>query len=212
MGKSTIEHDPEIAAISDVYTVLKGLTPEAQCRVLTYVAAKLKVGIPTKNMPGMGEERQDDAPDAARDEGAGAEAPHETEDLEGISPVARRWITRSGLQPKHLSQVFSLGIDEIDLIAKTVPGKSKRERMRSVFLLKGIAAYLGAGAARFTHEEVKEACLHYDAYDPANFAAILKGLAGEVSGGKGTGYTLTPRGIASATEIVKTITHAGGDA
>jgi hypothetical protein len=81
--------------------------------------------------------------------------------------------------------------------------------MRSVFLLKGVAAYLGTGAARFTHEQMKEACLHYDAFDAGNFATNFKGLASEVSGSKDSGYALTARGLASATEMVKTMTEGG---
>jgi hypothetical protein len=116
-------------------------------------------------------------------------------------------MARNGLQADQLSRIFSLGVDEIDLIAETVPGKSKAERVYSVALLKGAAAYLGTGAARFTHEQIKEACLHYDAYDSPNFAATLKRLASEVAGSKETGYTLTARGLASATEALKKMTQ-----
>lgn len=62
-----------------------------------------------------------------------------------------------------------------------------------------------SGAARFTHEQMKEACLHYDAFDAGNFAVYFKSLSGEVAGTKGTGYTLTPRGLANATEVVKSL-------
>ena len=75
--------------------------------------------------------------------------------------------------------------------------------MHSVLLLKGIASYLGSGATRFTYEQLKEACLHYKAFDAANFAASLKSFSAEVSGEKSTAYVLTPRGLSSATEIVK---------
>jgi hypothetical protein len=115
--------------------------------------------------------------------------------LGGISSVARKWMARNGLQASELTKVFSLGVDEIDLVAKTVPGKSKRERMRNVFLLRGVAAYLGTGAARFSHEQVKEACLHYDAFDATNFAAHFKSLSNEVSGSRDTGYTLCSRPV-----------------
>jgi hypothetical protein len=50
---------------------------------------------------------------------------------------------------------------------------------------------------------MKEAALHYDAFDAANFAAIFKGLSGEVAGDKGAGYTLTTRGLTNGTELVK---------
>jgi hypothetical protein len=95
------------------------------------------------------------------------------------------------------------------LIAETVSGKSKKDKMHNVFLLKGVAAYLGSGAARFTHEQIKEACLHYDAFDAANFATHLKSISADVSGSKAVGYTLTARGIASATELVKTMAQSG---
>src|SRR5262249_23362750 len=125
--------------------------------------------------------------------------------LDGVSPVAKKWITRNGLNPHKLSAVFSLGVDDIDVVAKTVPGKSKRERLRSVFLLKGVAAYLSTGAARFTHEEVKETALHYDAFDAGNFAVHFKSLSSEVAGNKDGGYTLTARGLAAATDSVKAL-------
>ena len=104
--------------------------------------------------------------------------------------------------------LFSLGVDEIDLVAKKVPGDNKKDRMHSVLLLKGIAAYLSSGVARFTHQQLKEACLHYDAYDGNNFASYLKDFAGEVSGTKSGGYTLTPRGLTAATEMIKDLVSA----
>jgi hypothetical protein len=124
-------------------------------------------------------------------------------DAEGISPSGRKWITRNGLQVSQLAQIFSLGGDEIDLIAKKVPGNNKAKRMRSVLLLKGIAAYLGSGAARFTYQEVKEASLHYDAFDSNNPNYAFKAAVSEVSGTKETGFTLTARGMAGAAELVK---------
>ncbi len=109
-----------------------------------------------------------------------------------------------------LSSLFSLGVDEIDLVAKKVPGSNKKDKMLSVFRLKGVAAYLGAGVARFTHEEVKEACVHYDAFDTNNFAAYLKSIASEVSGTKESGYTLTARGLTEATEMIKGLVASKG--
>ena len=206
--KQSAKVDPEIVAISEVHAALRDLDPDAQSRVLLYVAGKLKIAATTIEKQQELREKQGEEPaDARTNENAAESREHEEEDLEGISPVAKKWMARNGLQPKQLSTVFSLGVDEIDLIAKKVPGKNKKQRMRSVFLLKGVAAYLGTGAARFTQEQIKEACLHYDAFDAANFAFHLKSLSSEVSGNKETGYTLTPRGLANATELVKTITQ-----
>lgn len=197
--------EPELVAMNTVLAALKELEPEVQTRVLSWVAAKLKINsLPTERDEGQGDgggrAHSESNTEYVGDEAGGL--------LDGISSVARRWITRNGIEPERLTTLFSLGGDEVDLIAKTVPGKNKKERMHSVFLLKGVAAYLGTGAARFTHEEMKEACLHYDAFDAANFAVYFRSLAGEVTGSKNGGYALTPRGIANATEMVKSMTVA----
>jgi hypothetical protein len=110
---------------------------------------------------------------------------------------------QSGIEPSKLQQLFSLGIDEIDLVAKNVPGSSKRERLRNVILLKGVAAYLSMGAPRISSEQLKEASLHYNAYDVANHARYIKEFAADVGGTKEAGYTLTARGLTAATELVK---------
>jgi hypothetical protein len=126
-----------------------------------------------------------------------------SEDVEGINAVALKWMRRSGLNPKSLQTLFSLGIDEIDLVAKSVPGTSKRERTRNVLLLKAIAAYLGTGAARVTYEQLKEASLHYSAYDAANFATHIKSFVSDVGGTKESGFTLTARGLTAATDLIR---------
>ena len=205
------DRDPEIAAIGAVHKALEGLGPEALARVLKYVADKLKVNIPLpQEQHSLHQGRHEDAQEAIPTQVA-VEASGDSEDeLEGISPIAKKWMSRNGLQAKALATIFSLGVDEIDLVAKKVPGEGKKDRMRNVLLLKGIAAYIGTGAARFTHEQLKEACLHYQAYDAANFATYMKRFSGDASGDKRTGYTLTPRGLNSATGLVKQILQIDG--
>jgi hypothetical protein len=203
----TTDIDPEIAAISVVNEALKGLEPTSQQRVLDYVAGKLGLRQDDGSlatMHGSGVDRSQDAPAPSRAANTGATEPG-PDDLEGISPVAIKWMRRNGLTADSLATIFSLGVAEIDLVAKTVPGKNKKERMHSVFLLKGVASYLGSGVARMSHDQIKEACLHYDAFDTTNFASYLKSFAAEVSGSKETGYTLTARGITVATETVKSM-------
>jgi hypothetical protein len=207
MTKRTGDHaDPEITAISEVHAALQDLESDAQSRVLKYVADKLGLSGPIRSTSGStGTDEPDENLNAKRSEEHTENRVEEIGVLEGISPAGKKWIARSGLQPNQLSAIFSLGGDEIDLIAKSVPGNNKTKRMRSVILLKGLASYLGTGAARLTDQEVRETCLHYDALDAGNFAHIIKGLASEVTGSKETGYTLSARGQASATEMVKDI-------
>lgn len=198
--QSNTNEDPEIVAISQVYAALKDLDQDARSRVLNYVSGKFNITSPTKNNSSFKEETFSKVEPTY-------ELPSNVADdeLEGISPVGRKWITRSGISQDKLMTIFSLGIDEIDLVSKTVPGGTKSQRMRNVFLLKGISSYLGTGAARFTHEQIKETCLHYNAWDGPNFANIFKTMSADVSGGKETGYTLTPKGISEATALIKSM-------
>lgn len=206
---STLEElDPEVIAISTVFRALDGLTPDAQSRVLEYVQRKLRkepaaAATTPREMSHNGSVAQAEH----RDQSPSFENGDPDEE-DGINSVARKWMRRNGLTSHGLGSIFSLGVDEIELVAKSVPGKTKKDRMRSVILLRGIAAYLSSGAPRFTHAELKETSLHYDAYDVANSAAYLKSFASEVSGSAKSGYTLTARGLASATDLVKSLAGA----
>lgn len=200
---------PEVSAIGVVHGALKDLQSSAQLRVLKYVAEMLGISL---NSAGNEASQFDSgasatAPTSTPSERAQASQPDANssgeDDTDGINPIALKWIKRSGFTPKGLQKLFSLGIDEIDLVAQDVPGSGKKERMKSVILLRGVAAYLSSGAARFSYEQLKETCLHYSAYDSTNFAAYLKSFSAEVGGTKDGGYTLTARGLTSATELVR---------
>jgi len=203
MANKKVEDTPEIDAYRTVYLALKSLDPPAQLRVLRYSAEML--GLKSESPGASGRASSDQEENQSSDSTASASTPdaQTSDDIEGINAVALKWMRRSNLNPKSLQTLFSLGIDEIDLVAKSVPGTSKRERMRNVLLLKAIAAYLGTGAARVTYEQLKEASLHYNAYDANNFAAHIKSFAPDVGGTKESGFTLTARGLTAATDLIK---------
>ena len=206
--------DPELAALSSVCSALNDLDDDSRCRVVDYAIQKFNINVsgrtPTTQFhtpappvnqvaPTIPDETHTGDPDGFDEQ---------SEETDGVSPIAIKWMKRNGLTIQQLGDLYSLGIDEIDLVAKTIPGSSKNQRTRSVVLLKGIAAYLSSGVARVTAEQIKEACLHYDAYDPPNHSKYLKKMASEVSGTKGSGYTLSPRGITSATELLNEMIKA----
>jgi hypothetical protein len=196
----------EFSVLSSVYDLLVQLPTEEQIRVLNYVAEKLKLKSPQAQNSSDRRTTESEGKDDSLVVVDAADSFADEDGLEGISPVARKWMARNGLKAQSLSSIFSLGGDEIDLVARTIPGTSKRERTHSVLLLKGIAAYLGSGVARFTYEQLKEACVHYKAYDLTNFSKYLKDFSAEVSGDKSSSYLLTARGLASATELLKKMT------
>jgi hypothetical protein len=204
--------DAEFDAMRAVYIAMKDLPADAQQRVLDYVTRRLQL---------VPEERPDRAGSTFSPRALVEEYQHETREetadehsrdddnqLEGVSPVAQKWARRNGLSPNQLSQLFSLGVDEIELVTKKVPGGSKRERMHNVLLLVGAASYLGAGAARISYDKLKETLGHYNAYDGTNFATYMKAFGPEVTGSKEAGYTLTARGLAVAAELIKSAAKA----
>lgn len=199
--------DPEIAAMSAVILALQNLEQAAQQRVINYVLTRLKLaGQNDDELHAESQREQEEEHIHDREPSRPATPTEDGPDaLEGINSVAKKWMSRNGLTSDALSKLFSLGIDEIDLVAKKVPGASKKERMRSVILLKAVASYLSSGAARVNHEHVKETCLHYDAFDTDNFAQYLKKMNAEVGGTKEAGYTLTPRGLTNATTLIKSM-------
>jgi len=204
--ETKLKPDQEISAISTVYKALNEIDEQAQKRVLDYVAKMLNIvtEVVKKSDKADIEEPAEVSPPDKLTLPADEEIHHVTDDgLDGISPVAQKWMRRNGLQASQLSSIFSLGVDEIDLVAKTIPDKGKRKRMYNVFLLKGAASYLSSGVARFNYNQAKETCQHYDAYDSANFATYLKEFSADISGGKEAGYNLTARGLTNATERIK---------
>lgn len=198
---------PEIAAVGLIYTALKDLEPASQIRAIKYAAELL--GIQLDNVvetPQRIAQTTTEYPSPLPEPTSPPPANEEDSALDGINAIAIKWIKRNSIDPVKLQDVFSLGIDEIDLVAKSIPGTNKKDKMRNVLLLQAVAEYLGSGTAKVSHEKLKEAWLHYGAYDSSNAAAHLKSWETEVSGSKEAGFTLTSRGLSSATDLVKTIT------
>ncbi|HUN63896.1 MAG TPA: hypothetical protein VMU53_17990 [Candidatus Sulfotelmatobacter sp.] len=203
--KLSTELNPEIAAVNAVYEALKRLDPEVQGRVLSYVSRMLKINVLVEAESQRDREHTEIRDEKIAEDTTERPMSNDAGPAEGVSPVAQKWMARNGIVASAISEIFSVGGDEIDLIAKDIPGKSKRERMHAVLLLKGIASYLGSGAARFTHAQLKEACLHYKAYDTPNFAKYLKDFGADVAGDKSTSYALTARGLSNATDMLKSM-------
>lgn len=204
MGKKVDDKEKQISAIGTVYGAVKDLTPEAAVNVLSYVRGLVAPG-ESWSLDPISVSPPPVEPDIHSIERSSSKNEISVVEAEGdgISSVGHKWMRRNGIKPEELGKIFSLGLDEIDLVAKKIPGKGTKQKMRAVFLLKGISSYLGSGASRFTHEQVREACHHYDAWDSGNFAVYLKSFSTEVGGTKDSGYNLSSRGLAAATELVK---------
>jgi len=217
-SKVEFDQDPELQAMLKVFAALKDLDSDAQNRVIEYVERRL--GLQRRQLGGRSHNNETERFDTSRleresksseEKPAGGEDNEQVEEsageLEGVSPIAAKWMRRNDLSASRLSALYSLGIDEIDLVANKVPGKSTRERLRNVILLQGIASYLSSGVPRVDNGKLKEAEHHYDADVGRNFWKYQKSWAAEVSGSRSAGdLTLTTRGLNSAKDLIKQMT------
>src|SRR5258708_45856 len=204
--------DDELAAMAKVLAALKNLEPSIQQNVIEWAVRRFKLKSPcpspasaelapeTSHLPEGAGSNDDLEPDGQRE--ASSIARDEQGDLDGINVVARKWIRRAGLTENQLSKLFSLGVDDIDLVTKSVPGKKKIERLKNILLLQGVAAYLGSGVARVDWSKLKESASHYDADAGGNFPAYLKSFGAEATGSVASGFTLTSRGLNDAKELI----------
>src|SRR3954467_13393849 len=108
--------DPELQALSAVVAALQGLDREAQERVLAYVSRKLGIAQASDFAAIHSRER---VADPNGNEPEASQSFSDQDNLDGVSPIAKKWIRRSGLATEQLGQLFSLGVDEIDVVAKT---------------------------------------------------------------------------------------------
>jgi hypothetical protein len=205
--------DSEFAAMSQIYSALKPLDEGGRKRVLDYVLSRLDIRI----IPKLGETKKgDESPVVhkvdASDRSADESLPKASldvalddvpDEIEGISAVAKKWMKRTGLSGEKLSALYSLGVDEIDLVANSVPGQTTKDRLRSLMLLEGVASYLGTGAPRVEYNRLKTAMGHYGIDPGTNLSTYLKTFAAEATGTASAGFTLTARGLNSATELIK---------
>ena len=225
-----VQHDAEVDAIRIVFDAMKDLEPESQVRVLDYIATRLKIRVAKSNEVNPGERSRTSQNDEGRrvlaeasdtelddeiaegqeqdDDDAGSQGDGDPngDSLEGINAVAQKWMRRNSLSAEQLSHLFSLGVDDIDLVAPKVPGDSLRQRFKSVLLLQGVASLLSSGAARVDHKKLKEAANHYNADVGTNFAKAMHAVAALVKGNAAAGYTLTTRGLNEAVDIIKKMT------
>lgn len=207
------QRELQIKAIGMVFEALKSLKPELALNVLDIVAGLIDPEFKSRrksypqginlNVSESSDGNEERSVHMDSKNSDNVQEDNSSESFDGINVIGKKWLTRNNLSSDAVSSIFSLGVDEIDLVSKKVAGNTVAKRMRSVFLLKGIASLLSGGAARFPHDQIREVCQHYDAWDQTNFAKYFKSMSAEVSGNKSAGYTLTTRGLSEAAGLIK---------
>jgi hypothetical protein len=130
----------------------------------------------------------------------------ESEDSESAYELPKRaliWLSQASLSVQELDSIFHRSPLGVEFIAHSVPGKSKKDQVRSCYVLAGVQGLLKSGEARFADDDARAICRDLGCYDKANHATYVKALGNLVIGSKSTSYELTQPGLRAAAEIMK---------
>lgn len=124
----------------------------------------------------------------------------------GISPRASVWVARNGITREQLDHIFSIDENGVEVIASSMPGKSKRQQTVQAFVLCGLKSFLLAGELSFTDKEARQLCEKVGCYDVANHSNYMKAFDNLLAGSREAGWRLTNPGLSQAAAIVKELT------
>jgi len=95
------------------------------------------------------------------------------------------------------------------LVVSELPGKGKAGKQISLALLTAVGGALSEGLFKCSLEDLRNLCVHYDCYDPGNFAATLKNNADLFKGYKrAEDLELSSAGLKRAGDLVKSVASA----
>ena len=174
-------------ATTKIYEQLEHLAPEERRRAVD--AALTMLGEPAT-----------DSKSAKKEDKQQEEAPLVSE----FPSSAKAWIRRNKLESSAIAEMFNLENGEFHLDLDTAIGNSKREQTLNTYLLTGVAAFLGTGAASFADASARQNCDHLGCYDPANHAVyVKKEFANKIKGSKNAGWKLTAPGLSAAAKLIQ---------
>jgi hypothetical protein len=134
----------------------------------------------------------------------GGSADHDFGDLR-LGPKAVKWAQKHGITRTMFEEVFHLTDSQVEIIASSVPGTSRREMTINCYLLSGLRGLLKDDASSFDDSDAIEVCKRMAAYDKNNHTANRQ-LVGNRMSGTRPKFTLTGPGEAAAAELVKQMT------
>ena len=90
-----------------------------------------------------------------------------------------------------------------------MPGKGKRDKSIAIYTLMGLGTFLQTGERLFQDDIAREVCSTHSAYDKSNHAVTMREMKSELTGDKGSGWTITMPGLKKGAAIVKEIIASG---
>lgn len=140
-------------------------------------------------------------------DGGGA-SEHDEGGASTLPSRARTWMKQSGVSLEDLQQVFHLENGNADVIAGEIPGKNKKEKTYSAYILTGLSKLLSTGTPTFDDKAGRALCESSGCYDPANHSVHIKERGNEFTGTKEKGWSLTAPGLRRAAVLVKEMTKS----
>jgi hypothetical protein len=128
------------------------------------------------------------------------------EDTSQLPTRAQSWMKQNKLSIDQLQQIFHWADDGVEVIAGSVPGKNNREKVRSAYVLWGVASLLSIGVANFDDKSARAVCEKLGIYDQTNHMKYMKG-GNEFTGSKDKGWTLTSPGLKHGADLVASLSQ-----
>lgn len=129
--------------------------------------------------------------------------------MNGIGPKAQRWMKQHNVTQEDIEQVFHVEKDDVEVIAPSIPGKTRREQTANVYILSGARALLATDSAAFDDADAVSLCKHIGCYDTNNHTANRRSTGNCMSGDRKKGFVLPAPGLKAAAELVRQLASPG---
>jgi hypothetical protein len=124
----------------------------------------------------------------------------------GIPDLVKPFLTANAITTDILEKVFHPTGPGAQLLASSIPGNGKANKLVSLSLLLCVKQALESGSFTCTLKELRELAVHYDCYDSTNFSKTLKANKNYYNPReKGADLELSGPGRKKAGEIIKSI-------
>lgn len=124
----------------------------------------------------------------------------------GVPDAVKPFLTANAITTEILEKVFHPTGPGAQLLASSIPGNGKANKLVSLSLLLCVKQALESGTFTCTLKELRELAVHYDCYDSPNFSATLKANKNYYNPrNKGADLELSGPGRKKAGEIIKSI-------
>src|SRR5712692_4923700 len=124
----------------------------------------------------------------------------------GVPDTVKPFLTANAITTEILEKVFHPTGPGAQLLASSIPGNGKANKLVSLSLLLCVKEAIESGSFKCTLKELRELAVHYDCYDSPNFSKTLKTNKNYYNPrDKGADLELSGPGRKKAGEIIKSI-------